>query len=152
MALQGPVVSRICKDVGRAAQPVNHLYFREPAVRCIVDAMSCMPSKSEDSTHCELCPHVETGGESGSGLQKLSRSTRCLSPRPVHSFLSFSLIPAKMCDQTFLVNVFGSCDKCFKQRALRPVFKKSQQLNYCSTCAEIVSSFPFRFVLLSSLP
>uniref|UniRef100_G1P817 Guanine nucleotide-binding protein subunit beta-5 n=1 Tax=Myotis lucifugus TaxID=59463 RepID=G1P817_MYOLU len=45
-----------------------------------------------------------------------------------------------MCDQTFLVNVFGSCDKCFKQRALRPVFKKSQQLSYCSTCAEIVSA------------
>ncbi|OBS66304.1 hypothetical protein A6R68_05159, partial [Neotoma lepida] len=44
-----------------------------------------------------------------------------------------------MCDQTFLVNVFGSCDKCFKQRALRPVFKKSQQLSYCSTCAEICS-------------
>lgn len=48
-----------------------------------------------------------------------------------------------MCDQTFLVNVFGSCDKCFKQRALRPVFKKSQQLNYCSTCAEIVSAVFF---------
>ncbi|EDL26314.1 guanine nucleotide binding protein, beta 5, isoform CRA_e [Mus musculus] len=45
-----------------------------------------------------------------------------------------------MCDQTFLVNVFGSCDKCFKQRALRPVFKKSQQLNYCSTCAEIMAT------------
>ncbi|KFO21418.1 Guanine nucleotide-binding protein subunit beta-5 [Fukomys damarensis] len=45
-----------------------------------------------------------------------------------------------MCDQTFLVNVFGSCDKCFKQRALRPVFKKSQQLSYCSTCVEIVSA------------
>uniref|UniRef100_A0A2K6QRR7 Guanine nucleotide-binding protein subunit beta-5 n=1 Tax=Rhinopithecus roxellana TaxID=61622 RepID=A0A2K6QRR7_RHIRO len=45
-----------------------------------------------------------------------------------------------MCDQTFLVNVFGSCDKCFKQRALRPVFKKSQQLSYCSTCAEIMAT------------
>ncbi|KAM5235541.1 guanine nucleotide-binding protein subunit beta-5 [Ctenodactylus gundi] len=45
-----------------------------------------------------------------------------------------------MCDQTFLVNVFGSCDKCFKQRALRPVFKRSQQLNYCSTCAEIMAT------------
>nr|XP_008514479.1 PREDICTED: guanine nucleotide-binding protein subunit beta-5-like [Equus przewalskii] len=45
-----------------------------------------------------------------------------------------------MCDQTFLVNVFGSCDKCFKQRALRSVFKKSQQFSYCSTCAEIVSA------------
>ncbi|KAK7832674.1 hypothetical protein U0070_026870 [Myodes glareolus] len=52
---------------------------------------------------------------------------------------SVSLISSKMCDQTFLVNVFGSCDKCFKQRALRPVFKKSQQLSYCSTCAEIVT-------------
>lgn len=45
-----------------------------------------------------------------------------------------------MCDQTFLVNVFGSCDNCFKQRALRTVFKKSQQLSYCSICAEIVSA------------
>ncbi|EPY86076.1 guanine nucleotide-binding protein, beta-5 subunit isoform b isoform 1-like protein [Camelus ferus] len=45
----------------------------------------------------------------------------------------------KMCDQTFLVNVFGSCDNCFKQRALRTVFKKSQQLSYCSICAEIVA-------------
>ncbi|CAO2634330.1 Guanine nucleotide-binding protein subunit beta-5 [Lemmus lemmus] len=53
---------------------------------------------------------------------------------------SVSLISRKMCDQTFLVNVFGSCDKCFKQRALRTVFKKSQQLSYCSTCAEIMAT------------
>uniref|UniRef100_I3MM57 G protein subunit beta 5 n=1 Tax=Ictidomys tridecemlineatus TaxID=43179 RepID=I3MM57_ICTTR len=48
-----------------------------------------------------------------------------------------------MCDQTFLVNVFGSCDKCFKQRALRTVFKKSQQLSYCSICVELVSATIF---------
>ncbi|KAM7337296.1 hypothetical protein ACRRTK_003415 [Alexandromys fortis] len=64
-----------------------------------------------------------------------SNSTRTMKIELDNALIN--LVSGKMCDQTFLVNVFGSCDKCFKQRALRPVFKKSQQLSYCSTCAEI---------------
>lgn len=45
--------------------------------------------------------------------------------------------PTKM-DQTFLAIVFGPCDKCSKEKPLRPVSVKSEQRSYCSLCVEMV--------------
>ncbi|XP_047916282.2 guanine nucleotide-binding protein subunit beta-5 isoform X1 [Anser cygnoides] len=42
-----------------------------------------------------------------------------------------------MCDQTFLAVVFGPCDKCSKEKPLRAVYIKSEQLSYCSLCVEM---------------
>jgi hypothetical protein len=74
MALQGSVESMICKGVGKAAQPVNHVYQLSKA-SLWMQWTAC----TEVSTHCELCPRVEAGREGGSGLQKhsLSFSTPC---------------------------------------------------------------------------
>ncbi|RLW03821.1 hypothetical protein DV515_00006329 [Chloebia gouldiae] len=40
-------------------------------------------------------------------------------------------------DQTFLAIVFGPCDKCNKEKPLRPVSVKSEQRSYCSLCVEM---------------
>ncbi|GAB0194103.1 unconventional myosin-Vc [Grus japonensis] len=47
---------------------------------------------------------------------------------------------AKMCDQTFLAVVFGPCDKCSKEKPLRAVYIKSEQLSYCSLCVEMMAT------------
>ncbi|XP_037250607.1 guanine nucleotide-binding protein subunit beta-5 isoform X2 [Falco naumanni] len=45
-----------------------------------------------------------------------------------------------MCDQTFLAIVFGPCDKCSKEKPLRAVYIKSEQLSYCSLCVEMMAT------------
>ncbi|KAJ7311412.1 hypothetical protein JRQ81_007046 [Phrynocephalus forsythii] len=48
--------------------------------------------------------------------------------------------PAKMCDQTFLANVFGPCDRCSQNRALREIYRKSEKVSYCSLCVEMMAT------------
>ncbi|OWK62198.1 Guanine nucleotide-binding protein subunit beta-5 [Lonchura striata] len=55
--------------------------------------------------------------------------------------LSWRSSGGKLCtkmDQTFLAIVFGPCDKCSKEKPLRPVSVKSEQRSYCSLCVEMV--------------
>ncbi|KAL8197201.1 UNVERIFIED_CONTAM: guanine nucleotide binding protein (G protein), beta 5 [Gekko kuhli] len=49
-------------------------------------------------------------------------------------------LTAKMCDQTFLANVFGPCDYCYDERPLQEVYRKSEKFNYCSLCVEMMAN------------
>lgn len=87
-------------------------------------------------------------------LQRLVRerdypACRCLRPAwavlgaqcwpGMHAFLLlFQLSWSIKMDQTFLAIVFGPCDKCSKDKPLRPVTVKSEQRSYCSLCVEMV--------------
>lgn len=76
-----------------------------------------------------------------SKLHELEQGWEALRWTAMHSFLLllFQLSrTTKMCDQTFLAVVFGPCDKCSKEKPLRAVYIKSEQLSYCSLCVEVV--------------
>lgn len=45
---------------------------------------------------------------------------------------------AAMCDQTFMAATFGPCDSCSKASPLMNIYIKSEAINYCSFCVEMV--------------
>ncbi|KAG8145017.1 hypothetical protein E2320_013398, partial [Naja naja] len=45
-------------------------------------------------------------------------------------------LPAKMCDQTFAVNIFGPCDICSKEKVLQQIFCKSEKRSCCALCVK----------------
>lgn len=45
---------------------------------------------------------------------------------------------AAMCDQTFMAATFGPCDSCGKASPLMNIYIKSEAINYCSFCVEMV--------------
>uniref|UniRef100_A0AAZ3QWY5 Uncharacterized protein n=1 Tax=Oncorhynchus tshawytscha TaxID=74940 RepID=A0AAZ3QWY5_ONCTS len=44
-----------------------------------------------------------------------------------------------MCDQTFLAITFGPCDSCSENRPLMNLYIKTEPINYCSLCMEIMA-------------
>ncbi|XP_010889566.1 guanine nucleotide-binding protein subunit beta-5b [Esox lucius] len=44
-----------------------------------------------------------------------------------------------MCDQTFVAITFGPCDSCSENRPLMNLYIKTEPINYCSLCMEIMA-------------
>ncbi|XP_015253024.1 PREDICTED: guanine nucleotide-binding protein subunit beta-5-like [Cyprinodon variegatus] len=44
-----------------------------------------------------------------------------------------------MCDQTFMAATFGPCDSCSKASPLMNIYIKSEAINYCSFCVEMMA-------------
>uniref|UniRef100_A0A8C7XZM8 G protein subunit beta 5 n=1 Tax=Oryzias sinensis TaxID=183150 RepID=A0A8C7XZM8_9TELE len=44
-----------------------------------------------------------------------------------------------MCDQTFMAATFGPCDSCGKASPLMNIYIKSEAINYCSFCVEMMA-------------
>ncbi|XP_037613836.1 guanine nucleotide-binding protein subunit beta-5b [Sebastes umbrosus] len=44
-----------------------------------------------------------------------------------------------MCDQTFVAATFGPCDSCSKASPLMNIYIKSEAINYCSFCVELMA-------------
>ncbi|KAM8894205.1 guanine nucleotide-binding protein subunit beta-5b [Spinachia spinachia] len=45
-----------------------------------------------------------------------------------------------MCDQTFVAVTFGPCDSCGTARPLMNIYVKSEAINYCSFCVEVMAT------------